>query len=278
MYARSCVSRVRIDNRALNTVSAPGIDLAPIDCICTQCRPPLPFVQCQQLTARAPRGGEPSRDREARPRCAGTDSHHPGLARLAPRRTAQAAIGLGLELGDGEAAHVEPSIGYPSPSTSAAYLPSLSTSATYHPSFSTSQAQRCGTSATQSAPARATRASAPTQGGSSLARVRRLVDGRAAGGLRWAAFGGSSVGLRCSAGGWRARRSRGSSVKLRQVGVGAEAVGTGHRKRSSSPRQRSLAGRPTARSLHGYATAPRGPRGRARAGGASQRTRARGGC
>ena len=154
-------------------------------------------VQCQQLTARAPWSGEPSRDREARPRCAGTRTRSRATG---ARRAAQAAIGLGLELGDGEAAHVELSLGYPSPSTSAAY----------HPSVSTSQARYCGTSAMQSAPARGTRASALTQGGSSLARLRRLVDDRVAGGLRWAVFGGSSV-----FGGRLARSSR--SRQLRQA-------------------------------------------------------------
>ena len=156
------------------------------------------------------------------------------------------------------------------PSTSAAYLPSTSTCAAYHPSVSTSQAQYCGTSAMQSAPARGTRASALTQGGPSPARLRRSQGGSrlslVSGGsstIAWrAVFGG-----RPSVGGWRARRSRGSPVKPRHVGVGAEADGTGHRKRSSSRRQRSLAG-------HSSATRPRGPRGGARARGVSQRTRA----
>ena len=126
--------------------------------VCTDLLCAIPQIP-QKLTARAPWSREPSRDREARPR--GAQALAPARSRATgARRAARAAIGLGLELGDSEAAHVELSIAYPasmsaaylpSASTSAAYLPSISTSAAYHPSVSTSQAQYRGTSAMQSA-------------------------------------------------------------------------------------------------------------------------------
>ena len=71
----------------------------------------------QQLTARAPWSGERAftRSRGSSARCAGGAQALASARSRATgaRRTAQAAIGLGLELGDGEAARVELSIGYP---------------------------------------------------------------------------------------------------------------------------------------------------------------------